>query len=224
MEHREVLTLLPWYINETLTDLEHQEVEGHLTDCADCRREIESLKALQQNIVEQNEAAPAPSPSLLTEIWERIEENEAAQSHPEQQTLREKMGWIGRFHEWLGEFISSVRQPFPQAAYAAIAAEFILIVGLVGLLWTAPTRLTTLSGPAPQIETQARLTIAFHPEATELQIRNILKKIDGVIVGGPSVLGLYQVELKIPPQQTVEVEKRVKLLKQYPEVIRFAGI
>jgi hypothetical protein len=53
---------------------------------------------------------------------------------------------------------------------------------------------------------------------------NILKKIEGTIVNGPSALGLYRVELKIPSHQTTEIEKRVKLLKQYPDVIRFAGI
>ncbi len=218
MTHREILTLLPWYLNKTLTDLEYQEVAGHLADCTDCRQEIESLKALQQHIVEQNEAAPTPSPRLLTNIFERIEQDAATPARSE------KMGWTDRFQQWIGEIIASVRQPFPQAAYAMIAAEFILIVGLVGMLWTEPKDLRTLSGPVPQIETRARLTVAFHPDATELQIRNILKKIDGAIVSGPSALGLYRVELKVSPHQTMEIEKRVKLLREYPDVIRFAGI
>ena len=46
--HREVWTLLPWYINGTLADAELDLVKQHLRICITCRREL----AVQQRISE----------------------------------------------------------------------------------------------------------------------------------------------------------------------------
>ena len=79
---------------------------------------------------------------------------------------------------------------------AALAAAFILGVGVMAL-WPSLDR-----GPEDAIYEQAggpvakgALIVAFRPGATAEQISTLLLSVDGVIVDGPSAIGLYRVDL-----------------------------
>ena len=47
--------LLPWYLNQTLSDDEVKKVEAHLNECADCRKELGEIKWLSSGVKEHNE-------------------------------------------------------------------------------------------------------------------------------------------------------------------------
>ena len=47
-EHPEAL--LPWYVNGTLEGAERQQVQDHLSYCLTCRREVQRLQALRQDV------------------------------------------------------------------------------------------------------------------------------------------------------------------------------
>ena len=79
---------------------------------------------------------------------------------------------------------------------SALAAAFILGVGVMAL-WPSLDR-----GPEDAIYEQAggpvakgALIVAFRPGATAEQISTLLLSVDGVIVDGPSAIGLYRVDL-----------------------------
>ncbi len=50
VKHREILELLPWYVNKTLHPEESQQVERHLRSCSECQRQLEELGSLQKAV------------------------------------------------------------------------------------------------------------------------------------------------------------------------------
>ena len=79
---------------------------------------------------------------------------------------------------------------------AALVATFILGVGVTAL-WPSLDRAPEdaiyeqASGPVAK----GALIVAFRPDATAEQISTLLLSIDGMIVDGPSAIGLYRVDL-----------------------------
>ncbi len=49
--HRRLRELLPWFVNETLSDTERQRVARHLHDCEVCRGDVEILAAAKRAVV-----------------------------------------------------------------------------------------------------------------------------------------------------------------------------
>ncbi len=71
-----VSDLLPWYLNETLSQEEQQQVQGHLTNCADCRAELEEMRQLQGAIQEGSVKQERPSSTVFRRVMDRIREQE----------------------------------------------------------------------------------------------------------------------------------------------------
>ena len=79
---------------------------------------------------------------------------------------------------------------------AALAAAFVLGVGVMALwpsLDRAPEDATYEQAGGPVAK--GALIVAFRPGATAEQISTLLLSVDGVIVDGPSAIGLYRVDL-----------------------------
>ena len=62
MNHQEIIELLPWYANSTLSENERRRVETHLAGCQDCAQELASLSAVRNAVIELGDQVPAPSP------------------------------------------------------------------------------------------------------------------------------------------------------------------
>ena len=46
-QHQQLQLLLPWYVNESLGEVERLKVEGHIHGCLLCNRELVALRKLQ---------------------------------------------------------------------------------------------------------------------------------------------------------------------------------
>ena len=46
-QHQQLQLLLPWYVNESLGEVERLQVEGHIHGCLLCNRELVALRKLQ---------------------------------------------------------------------------------------------------------------------------------------------------------------------------------
>lgn len=46
-QHQQLQLLLPWYVNESLGEVERLQVEGHIHGCPLCNRELVALRKLQ---------------------------------------------------------------------------------------------------------------------------------------------------------------------------------
>lgn len=181
--HQRVWDLLPWYVNGTLPDGERRRVEEHLSRCSRCQEELAACRGIGEAVSRQEEVAPAPHPAQLARLMARIDE--------EENVLRG---------------LRALFAATPRAVRFALAAQLAAVLLLAGaLLWRpepAPEPLfQTLSSPAPESETgpAARLRIVFAEGTTEKEIREVLLKVRGQVVGGPSSFGVYTVEVPASP-------------------------
>jgi hypothetical protein len=198
--------LLPWYLNQTLEKGEREAVTRHLRGCPICQRELEAIKGEQELYQATAEEIPVPQtfPHLIAEIEKREQ---------------------GRIWQRIASFI-----PRPQSALATalIVAQFLVIVGLVGIFalnpWGTGEKIyRTLSGPATIEGKGPRLTILFQDGVQEKTAREVILAINGTIVGGPTPMGIYTVELQsdLSPE---ELQGVISSLRQKRDAIRFVEV
>jgi hypothetical protein len=205
--HREV-TLLPWYVNGTLTEPERLDVDRHLATCPDCRNELDELTRLRRDLADVYEAQAGLSPQASQRILQNV--TRAASTgravHPGQ----------GSKWEHLDQWFRSLFLP----RWVPMLAATLLLVQTGLLLWiSAPVheqpQITTRSLGTPA----ARIVVSFQQDATEAQIRSLLRLIGGRMVDGPTAGGLYTIEVL-----GADNAAPLKLLRAHPDVVRSADL
>lgn len=213
MTHQEVIELLPWYANATLSEAERRAVSDHLSDCAPCRAELEELTLFQNAVVEAAGELQAPSTARFRQAMAEIESFERARHSAQKES---GAGWSERIREtllgWLG--------PMPSFGRALVAAQFLLILGLAGGLGYALRErdYSTLSGTT-QTARGSRLAIRFNEAISESEMRQLLRGIDGKIVDGPSALGIYTIELAA--KEKAAIDKVVESLRTKMSIVTY---
>jgi hypothetical protein len=197
--------LLPWYLNRTLEKTEHEAVKKHLRSCSICQEEFAAIKREQK--LYQATAQEVPVPQTFPHLMEEIEK-------------RQRTIW--------GRIAALIPRPQPALAAALIAAQFIVIAGLIGLLalnpWGAGERFyRTLSGPQAVENKGPRLSILFQDGVQEKTAREIILEINGTIVRGPSPLGVYTVELR-SDMSPEKLQRVISALRQKRDIIRFVEV
>jgi hypothetical protein len=104
-----------------------------------------------------------------------------------------------------------------------LSAAAVLIVGLAGMVVVArqeraPFR--TLSEGSGDTG-GARLTVAFHPNATEETIRQAILDVHGTIVSGPSAMGIYVLKLPTPQNDGTATAAAIERLRSRSGIVRF---
>jgi len=210
LSHTTANELLPWYANNTLSSPDRDLVERHLSGCAICRQELESLRVISNVIAENAEDLPPVRASSLSRTLAAIDEFEGT-----------KASASPFWNRWF----ANIWTPSVPVARFALAAQFALIValGTFLLIGGRDRSFTTLSGPSGS-ETGVRLTVAFEPGATEEAMRRVLLESGARIVSGPSALGIYIVELTGKTEEDVAVTATIDRLRNSPGVIRFVEL
>jgi len=192
--HQEVSKLVPWYVNGTLDERETDAVRQHLSGCAACREDVERCRDLA--VAVQTAPTPhwAPSPEHLAQLLDRIDALEATGSGG--------TGWRQRFGDWaaaLAEIIWSSPRPVrwalaTQSALVALLAA--VVVWQVALPPGQPYRTLVGAGEVPGAR-RAQIRVVFADDATEHEVRELLGRIAGTMVGGPSSVGAYTISLPV---------------------------
>ncbi|MEA2474650.1 MAG: hypothetical protein QOE06_2565 [Thermoleophilaceae bacterium] len=104
------------YVLSALEPAEQAAFEGHLASCADCRAEVERLRAAVDVLPRSVEPFAAP-PSLKRSLMEAVREDAAGERAPVRRPLRERLG--------LDRLFSGMR---PELAW--VSAAFVLAVGI----------------------------------------------------------------------------------------------
>ncbi|HSF42013.1 MAG TPA: zf-HC2 domain-containing protein [Thermoanaerobaculia bacterium] len=183
--HQRIWDLLPWYVNGTLPSEEQRAVEDHLSACSRCREEVAVCHATREALAEAGEVAPSPHPVQLARLLTKVDELESGQGR-------------GR-RPFLASLRAFLVPTNPMRALLAVQlAITALLVGL--LLWQQrqPQTLAlyrTLSASEAPRGDAARVRVLFKENATEKEIREILLRVQGEIVGGPSAFGAYTIEI-----------------------------
>ncbi|KGQ18253.1 zf-HC2 domain containing protein [Lysobacter dokdonensis DS-58] len=190
--HRDVERLLPWYANATLEGDDDARVRAHLLECAACRADLATMRALMDH-------APVADARDIDRGWIRMRDRlHAARYRPAAKFdwLRVRSGWSAT-PAWLRVALAA------QCAFIAVLAMF-----LVGEPRPAAHTFTTLSAtPAPRAS-QDTLLVVFDPRITDAQLRELLGANRARIVDGPNAAGAFL--LATPPGQADAVRNALR--------------
>lgn len=183
--------MLPWYVNGRLSEQEHGTVEAHLATCMTCQQDVRTLRQFAAAV--QAESLP-PSTDLYARTMERVAPRGLA---------RLVGGWR--------RIVLSI----PTYARVAVAAQFIVILALGGVL-ISRTPFTTLSDPG-RPGPAVRLQVIFKADATAGQLREMLASLNVRIVDGPTSTGVYHLEFPLGPGGAVTTaEEALRRLRGSP--------
>jgi hypothetical protein len=182
--HLQAETLLPWYATGQLDPSDRVVVEDHLSTCVSCQRQLQS----EHLLIEQFR-------SLTPEIdsgWTRLR----AQIEPQ--------GNQRRTWSVFEEIWDIFRRP-AVAALAAAQVAFVILAGAVLLSLNRPAYQALGSPDAPRT---ANIIVIFHADATEEDIRDILRASGATLVGGPTSADAYL--LQVPANQRANALARLQ--------------
>jgi hypothetical protein len=190
-EHDEILTLLPWFVNESLSDRERQKVLLHLEDCGTCRQERDQLKRLHLAVSEDVEGEIPDYRFAFRKLSSRIDAAEA--NHLSTATSN-----IPESHE--------ARSGRLRYLPYAVAACLALAVGAVALLNSPPSvqveSYRTLSNSVSTTGIAHRVSVTFEQPIQADALRAALIETRSSIVEGPDDEGAYLLEVRIPDNMT----------------------
>jgi hypothetical protein len=216
-EHGEALTLLPWFVNGSLSAQEAARVSAHLQHCAGCRQETRWLTQLREAV--QDDATQEAMHLGMQRIWGKIEQ--AAQP-PEPQRTRLQQGWA-RAREQL----ASIAHGFTHTRLAG-ALSVLLVALLSGAWWwspwphgsptEAPYRMLSAMPPkvAPGSASEAQIAVIFKQDASRETIATLLQDTRSRLLTGPTPEGAYVLAVDAARMRTT-----LQALQQRPD-IRFA--
>ncbi len=180
--HEQAMELLPWLVNNSLSDDERGAVLEHAKNCVACRREMLQLENLRDSIkcLSGSEAVPASDMRNINARIDRFIER--------QNLARRSLLWVGGFFE----------RPW-RTAYAV--QTVLLIVLATALLWPdIPNSSNTPDTPKAGFTTltQSRelavghyVRAVFSPELTAAELQALLDDLQLAIVDGPTDRGVY---------------------------------
>ena len=177
--HEQAMELLPWLVNNSLSDDERGAVLEHANNCVACRREMLQLENLRDSIkcLSRSELIPAPDMRNINARVDRLIER--------QNLGRRLLLWVGGFFE----------RPW-RTAYAA--QTVLLVVLAAALLWpdtpnTPDNRnaeFRTLTQPR-ELAAGHYVRAVFSPELTTADLQVLLDDLELAIVDGPTDRGVY---------------------------------
>ena len=176
--HQRVQSLLPWYVGASLDAEERAWVERHIAECPRCQAELALERELQAAY--QEEAGTTGDVDRgFAALRERLPGGAAS---------RPDRGWLSRLQDL-------VRDCPPWTRWALVA-QCVLVATLGGLLILplAPgPRYRALGDPAgpPAAADGGQLIVRFRPEATEQEMRRVLRDNKARMVYGPTATDAY---------------------------------
>ncbi|HEY1927858.1 MAG TPA: zf-HC2 domain-containing protein [Caulobacteraceae bacterium] len=205
--HREVQTLLPWYVMAKLGDAERAQVETHLMECADCQAKLRSERRLAAEISDTPMAAGAFD---VQHGWDQI-----SRQVMEQTPRRSREA--ARIAAFIRDRFEEVRSGLGGTGWLrwAVAAQFCLILALGAQDWrkAQPAAYKALGSAPPAAA--ANVVVVFRPETPEKDLRGILRSNNARLVGGPTAADAYL--LHVP--QAGRTATLVRLRKQAQVVL-----
>jgi hypothetical protein len=181
---------IPFLLNGTLSASDRDALRAAIAAEPALGRELELQRRIREAV---NQSAAVPLRSSLPQFMNRL----AAESQRDVNTAN-------------GNVTSLQRKVLPMSAERrhrhgwkiafALAASLAIIQAtmLAPLLKQTGGELEPLSGPKTTAIVTPNLQITFKPDATERQIRELLRAQGVELVSGPSALGVYQARAADP--------------------------
>ncbi len=173
-QHADVRELLPFFVNDTLSELENARVMRHVANCSSCHAELDE----QQRLMALMRAAPEP-PGDARSAWARLARTLDAEPPARGQSRWGRLRW-GR-SVWI-----------PGLGLAAAASMVVVLTpGLLANRDSRPAEYRTLTSEAPSVTSGEAVRVVFVAEATVGDIETLLARTKLQIASGPTPRGVY---------------------------------
>lgn len=170
--HDEAEALLPWYATGQLERADRVLVEGHLSFCARCQRQLSVERRLVDEFRSLDPKVDSSWALLRAKITPR-----AKRRLPLPRTIRDFWNVLSR----------------PVVATLAVAqVAFVVVAATMLLSLNRPTYQALGSASAPPA---ANIIVIFRPDATEQDIRDALRTSSTSMAGGPTPAGAYLLQV-----------------------------
>jgi Putative zinc-finger len=182
--HRTVQALLPWHVRGSLDAADAAAVEAHLVGCAQCRAEFEWERDLAAATTAMpTDRAGGEAERGFAHLRKRVESSDSPGSVAHAGSV-----WRRRLSPavWL---------------HALLAVQFAAIVVLAAFIIgprnpDAPYHTLGAASHAAA----GNVVVRFRPEATERDIRQLLRQANARVVDGPTVSDAYLLDLPAAAQ------------------------
>lgn len=206
---------LPFYLNGGLGETEHTWMQQYLSEHPSEAAELQFDRLLKSSLVHQ---LPEYAPDTgLKAFMARV------RSEPEKS---KQGGFFDAFRQFMQHSKNLFGSLIPDPKWAMASVLLIAQAGIIAVLlsnktetalseqaqWRTPTKLPEFHGPV--------LQITFKPSATEAEMRLLLVKISGVIVGGPGQLGNYLVKVPNGKMEAAENQVRTSSFVESAQVLQ----
>jgi len=161
----DVSSLIPWYLNGTLSDTERAQVEAFLRDSPDAEPQLQMWRAVQLD----SRLQPVTQPGVDFG-WQRLRRD----------LKREQRRGPNQF--W-------------RMAVAASVLMVVGLQTAILMRQDTGTRYAPMSGTAEIPGDAWRVQVRFAESAAVADINALLLRVDARVIGGPSALGIYELAL-----------------------------
>ena len=211
-DHTQIETLIPWYINGTLTVKETTAFQQHLAICKICQQELSRCQALAGQIPTSEEIWQA-TPMHFANILAQVEQLESANQKTAAMPKKTKPSFIDNLHTWFKHTPSPVRWTLTLETLA-IAALILFVVLPQAPLTKVSTEYETLSNAVPTVTEQGvMIRLVLADDLTLQELSDLLKQSHAQLREGPSTVGSYTIEVP-----TADQSKSLKLLRANPKI------
>jgi hypothetical protein len=190
-EHQDIWELLPWFVNESLSEPDRVRVEAHLLLCGACRNEHAAQRQIYQVIAADSAVEQMPTAGL-NKLRRSIREggSTGAAQKPSDRPPPPSLN-------------SSVWRPRAGAIAASVLAAAAAFVISAAVHWNQTRRqgeaapYYTVTAAAPQ-HAGAVIRAVFTPTLTLSELQVLLEDAHLSIVAGPTEAGVYSLEVSGP--------------------------
>ena len=179
--HEEIAALIPWYVNETLSDATRSKVEKHMRECAACREDL----ALEQRI-RAGMSADGPLEFMPAASLNRLRSMLDGESVEAAGTVLHPAVTPSRPWRWM--------------TAASFAAAIVVAGALTVGHWRTPPSARapayhTVTDPVPRSGEEV-VRAVFAPTLTLVELQALLDEAQLRIISGPTEAGVYSLAAK----------------------------
>lgn len=217
--HQQVWELLPWYVNQTLSDRETRWVRDHLTKCALCRAEVERCQATAEAVRADEEMDWVPSNQQFSELLTRLDgiETPPRRDEPVSAVSPWSRLWRNLKASWEPWFTVSSNARWALAGQAALLA---IVSGLIVAQFTSPDEAyRTLSNPTQPMVDTVRVRAVFAEDLSLGGLRSLLSGLRADVVHGPTGQGVFTLAIAAGADPDAARTSLLKALRQHPQVL-----
>jgi hypothetical protein len=181
--HRNTLESIPWLVTGRLSDNERREFERHVSECAECREELELQQRVHAAMTQETSRVDYAPGASLQKLWTRIGDAEVAAA-PSLASKARSAAFRGvrpRFTQWLAAAV----------VIEAIGITFMAVRTSHPAVANVPPPLYSTVTTTEVIPHTAVLRVVFAADFSIGDMNSLLRTEQLVIVGGPSPNGVY---------------------------------